>query len=116
MLDCNACKTAGSMTASKVPKFSQVVRVIGGILLIPSFLGLGFAVLLFGSAIMTTSSMPSSNSDAAHAGATIGFGIAFIFSVFVGVVSLVGGLIGWLLLLNRNVYQCLRCSFIMDRA
>ena len=115
-LDCNACKTSGSMTATKVPRFSGVVRVIGGIILIPSFLGIGFALLIFFSTIMASASMPTRGDSAAQAGSAIGFGIGFMFSIFVGVISLVAGVVGWLFLLNRNVWKCLRCGFILDRA
>lgn len=116
MLDCSACKTSQSMGASKIPRFSPVVRVIGGILLIPSFLGFGSAVLLFLSAIVSTSGMPAARSDAEVIGQGIGFGILFITIVVIVVCSLVGGLLGWLLLQNRNVYRCFRCSFVLDRA
>ncbi len=115
-LDCNACKTPEAMTATKVPKFSNVVRVIGGNLLMPSFLGIAFALLVFGGTILASSQMSNSHNEAQQAGQAIGFGIGFLFSVIVGVISLVGGLLGWLLLSNRNVYKCLRCGFIMDRA
>jgi len=115
-LDCNACKTNGSMSTSRVPRFSSVVRIIGVILLIPSFLGIAFAALMLISTVMATSSMPTATSDAELAGRSIGFGIGFLFSIVVGIVSLVGGLVGWLLLLNRNVWKCLRCGYILDRA
>jgi hypothetical protein len=115
-LDCNACKTAKSMTATRVARFSGIVRTIGGILLVPSFLGLGFALLMFLSTIMVSSSMPQAHSEAERAGSAIGFGIGFVFSVTVGVISLVGGLLGWLLLQNRNVWKCVRCGYILDRA
>jgi tetrahydromethanopterin S-methyltransferase subunit G len=60
--------------------------------------------------------MPNTHNEAQQAGQAIGSGIGFLFSVIVGIFSLVGGLLGWLLLLNRNVYKCLRCGFILDRA
>ncbi len=115
-LDCSACKTTASMTATKVGKFGDIVRVIGGILLVPSFLGMALAALTFVSTIMGTASMPSARSDAEEAGRAIGFGMVFIFTVVVGVGSLVGGLLGWLLLSNRKVYKCQNCGFIIDRA
>ena len=115
-LDCSACKTNGSMFATKVARFSDIVRIIGGILLVPSFLGMGFAALMVLSTVMSTASMPAARSDAEDAGRAIGFGIAFIFTFVVGIVSLVGGLLGWLLLANRKVYKCQNCGFILDRA
>lgn len=115
-LDCNACKTPNSMTRTKVAKFSSVVRFIGQLLLIPSFLGIAFAILVFMSFIFVTIQIPNSNNEAEKAGQAIGLGISILFSVTVGIISLVGGLVGWLLLLNRNVYKCQRCGFIIERA
>src|SRR6266508_6657182 len=92
-LDCSACKTPSAMTATQVAKFSGVVRAIGGILLIPSILGIGFALLVFISTVMASSGvMSNANSEAEQTGAAIGFGIGFVFSLFVGIVSFVGGL------------------------
>lgn len=115
-LDCTACKTPNSMTATKIGKFSGVVRTIGGILLIPSFLGFAFAGLVFVSTIMATASMPNAHSDAEQAGQAIGMGIGVVFCAIVAVISLVGGLLGWLLLMNKKVFKCQRCGFILDRA
>jgi len=115
-LDCNACKTTSAMMATKLPKFSGVVRVIGVILLIPSFLGLGFAALVFLSTVLVSAEHASASSDTAQAGAAVASVIGFGFSLFVGAVSLISGLLGWLLLLNRRVYRCLRCGFVFDRA
>jgi hypothetical protein len=28
---------------------------------------------------------------------------------------LVGGLIGWLLLMKKKVFKCIKCGYIMDR-
>jgi len=109
------CRTQASMAQTSVPRFSGPVRLIGGILLIPTFLGFAFAGLLMLSTFMAAAGSPHTNSDAAAAGQVIGFGIGFIFAVIVGIVSLVGGLLGWLLLMNRKVYKCSRCAFVVDR-
>ena len=47
---------------------------------------------------------------ASDAGTTIGVGIAAGFSVFVVVASLVGGLLGWLLIMKKSVLQCDNCG------
>jgi hypothetical protein len=104
------------MSPSKVGRFSQVVRVIGGVLLVPSFIGMFIALLMFISAVMTTGSSRTPHSDAEAAGQAVGFGIVFIITFVVGIISFVGGLLGWLLLSNRNVFKCERCGFILDRA
>jgi len=99
------------MVPARVPKFSGVVRTIGGILLIPSFLGIAFAALMFFSAMATTAQV---RDDTGGAGIAMGFIV--IMCLIIGVVSLVGGLLGWLLLMNRNVWKCMRCDAILDRA
>ena len=105
------------MVATKVARFSGVIRAIGVLLLIPSFLGFAIAALFFITSIIATANvMPSAQSEPEQAGAAIGFVIGFGFSIFIGVISLVGGLLGWLLLLNRKVYRCLRCGSIIERA
>ena len=38
-LDCGACKSDKTMEATKTPKYSLIVRTIGGIIVIPSVLG-----------------------------------------------------------------------------
>jgi hypothetical protein len=43
-IDCQDCRTLDSMIATEIPRFSEIVRVMSFILLIPSF-GLGFTVL-----------------------------------------------------------------------
>jgi hypothetical protein len=65
---------------------------------------------------MSTASVGPAKSDAEMAGQAIGFGIVFTFVLVVGVISFVGGLLGWLLLSNRSVYKCQNCGFILDRA
>ena len=116
-LDCNACKSQASMVATKVARFGGVIQAIGVILLVPSFLGFALAALSFISTMMASANvMPTAHSEAEQAGAAIGFVIGFGFSVFIGVISLVGGLLGWLLLLRRKVYKCLQCGFIIERA
>ena len=116
-LDCNACKSLSSRVATKVARFSGVIRAIGIILLIPSFIGFAIAGLFIISTIIARANvMPTAQSEPEQAGAAIGFVIGLGFSMFIGVMSLVGGLLGWLLLLNRKVYRCHRCGAIIERA
>jgi hypothetical protein len=105
------------MVPTKVARFSAVIRVIGVILLIPSALGLAFTALLLLATMMSTADvMSTAHNEAQQTGAAIGSVLAFGFTLFIGVLSLVGGLLGWLLLLNRKVYKCVRCGFIIERA
>ena len=115
-IDCQTCRSRGSMLKTTVPRFSGIVRVIGVILVIPSLLGMFFSVIMLGITILGAMSSPSAHSDAEVTGKVIGFGIMGGFIVFIGICSLVSGLLGYLLLLNRKVFQCQRCGFVLDRA
>jgi chromosome segregation ATPase len=92
-LDCSACKSIKTMQADQIPRFNELIRLIGFIITIPAIIGVIVSLLM---------------------ASTGGFGI------FIGVIgsgsSLVGGLIGWLLLSKKNVYKCSVCNFILDRA
>ena len=115
-LDCKACNERASMSPTKVPRFSGVVRTIGGILLVPSFIGFAIAaVFLISTLVMTADVMSSATNETQQTAAALGSAIGIGFSLVVGVVSLVSGLLGWLLLLKRNVYKCVKCDSIIDR-
>ena len=47
---------------------------------------------------------------ASDAGTAIGTGILAGFSLFIMIGSLVGGLLGWLLIMKKSVLQCDRCG------
>jgi hypothetical protein len=116
-LDCSACKTKQTMKAATVPRFGGFIRFLGVIIVIPSLLGVALAVLFFISTSMVASvQLTKTTSEAANAGTVLGAGIGYGISVFIGASSLVGGLIGWLLLTSRKVYKCVRCNFILERA
>jgi len=116
MLDCQGCKMQRSMEATKIPKFNGVVRFIGYVIVIPSLLGVGLAVIMFfGTTTATTEVMQQASSDAEMAGAAVGSAISYGASIFVGISSLVGGLIGWLLIMKKKVFKCRNCGYIMDR-
>lgn len=103
-LDCSACKQTQSMIPTEISRMSPVVVTIGWILCIPSLLGVALAVLI----AMTSLSAASQTA----LGATLGLGMAFFF----GIPSLVGGLIGYLLIMKKKVFRCTSCGFILDRA
>jgi len=104
------------MAATAIPRFSGFIRFIGGIIVFPSILGLVVAVLILIATISTAGSVGAgAKTDAEAAGAAIGASIGFGFAVFVGAVSLVAGLVGWLLLMKRKVLKCERCGFVLDR-
>jgi len=116
-LDCSACKNEKTMEATEIPKFSVFIRFIGFLITLPSVLGILFALLMFFSTGKATSEvMSASQSSASATGAAIGATIGFGLSAFIGFSSLVGGLIGWLLLMKKKVFKCIRCGYIIDRA
>ena len=80
---------------------SGPVVAIGYILLIPSVLGILFSALLF----FTTAS---------HAANDAGSGIAGGIAIFMGLVSFVGGLLGWLLVMKKQVLECNTCKAVVN--
>lgn len=111
-LDCAQCKGERSMEPTKIPRFNFVLRLIGFILLVPSFLGFALAALII--VAMGTGSA-SSSSDIGSGGAALGLMFGFGFAVFVCVISLVMGLLGWILVWNRKVWKCFRCGYYVNR-
>ncbi|MFQ5688635.1 MAG: hypothetical protein ACE5GV_18480 [Candidatus Scalindua sp.] len=115
--DCGACKTESSMKATKIPRFNIILRIIGFIIVIPSVLGVLFSIIiLFTTGQATSEVMSTAQSDAETTGAAIGATMGFGISIFIGASFLVGGTIGYLLLMKRKVYKCLKCGYILDRA
>lgn len=104
-LDCQACKKAKSMTATSVPKFGGLVRVVGWIISIPSLL----SVAIFGWSCVTLVAESEPGQEA-------GAGMAMFVAIILMAAAMVSGVIGYLLLGNRNVYKCRYCGFLLDRA
>jgi len=99
-IDCQACKLEAGMMAAELPRFPPFIRFLGYILVIPSMVGVFVTSLAFGASM------------------SMGMESSLSLTMFVILVcsSLVGGLIGWLLLLKKKVYRCGRCGYIIDRA
>lgn len=102
LLDCGACKAVQAMKKDKIPRFSPLLRLIGFIIALPSAIGVSMAFLAW-------LGMIGSGDPGARA-----FGA--VISIFVAGLSLVGGVLGWFLLMKKNVYRCTRCGYIIDRA
>lgn len=115
-LDCSGCKTEQSMKPTKISRFNTILRLIGWIIVIPSILGV---VVGFSTCVVTTQAMDAvtatAQTDAEAAKATLA-GVGYGISGFIAAASLVGGVVGYLLLLKRKVFRCMRCGFILDRA
>ena len=99
---CKVCD-AGTLTQQKKHRMSGPVVAIGYILLIPSVLGILFSVFMF----FTTASM-------SHAANGAGSGIAGGIAIFLGLVFFVGGLLGWLLVMKKQVLECNTCGAVVN--
>jgi len=115
-LDCSACRTEKSMEPVKIPRFNQILRFIGTIIVVPSIIGVLISLIWLISVTFAGSrAIDTAVSHPETTGAVIGMGIGYGISIFFGILSLVSGLIGWILLMKRKVYKCLVCGFILDR-
>jgi hypothetical protein len=116
-LDCSACKSEKTMKAAEIARFHGIVRVIGYVIVVPSVIGIIFSIIMFMAAGSASSEvMSTTQSSAAQAGAAMGTAIGVGFAFFMGCMSLVSGLVGWILLLKKKVFKCNVCGFILDRA
>ena len=119
-LDCRACDSKKTMIAGSVPRFNGIIRMIGTIIVIPSLIGVAISMVGLLSTCMGSHEVMQSaeiaENAAASAGATIGAAIGFGVFLFTAAISLVSGLVGWLLLLTRKVYRCTVCGHFIDRA
>lgn len=106
-LDCSACKASQSISETRAPRFGRFIRIIGLLILVLSLLGALLALMFFVSMIF----VQIKHGDKA----TIDAMWNFIGGVFLGVPSLLGGVIGWFLRSKRNVMKCVRCGFILKR-
>jgi hypothetical protein len=100
-IDCTACKLQGGMERRRVNRFPIFIRMIGWIIATPS--AVGMAVGIF---VVFTNGGGGFGSD------TMGLFVGGGFFML----SAVGGLVGWLLLMRKNAWVCSRCGYLMDRA
>ena len=101
---CKICDT-GILQKIKRYRMSGVVVVIGYILLIPSVIGILFSGYMFWETALHTNE--SSSSGLAAAGAVE------VFSIGLAIAFLVGGLLGWLLIMKKEILQCNRCGAVV---
>ncbi len=115
-IDCKACNQEKTMSPTKICKMSAIVVFIGWLFVLPSIIGVVFsAIILFSSITAGHEVVSQAASNAEATGAAIGTGIGVGVSMFTGFFSLVGVVIGYLLIMKKKVYKCVSCGFIMDR-
>ena len=108
---CKICDR-GTLMRRKIRRLSGPAVAIGYILLIPSILG------MVGCAILLAVSLLAGVAGAAHgsAFATAFAGIGAIAFVYIGILSFVFGLVGWLLIMKKHILQCVYCGAVVDAA
>ena len=108
---CKICDR-GTLMRRKIRRLSGPAVAIGYILLIPSILGMAAC------AILLIVSLLAGVAGAAHgsAFATAFAGIGAIAFVYIGILSFVFGLVGWLLIMKKHILQCVYCGAVVDAA
>ncbi len=113
--DAPLCRTCGLGRLMKLSQYrlSLPVVVIGYFLLIPSAIGMllsifGLVFYLIGAGSVVSQSATTEKGLAVLA-TTIGSG----FFLFLLVVSFVGGVFGWLLVMKKKVLQCSHCGAVV---
>lgn len=116
LLNCKACESKNSMEPTKVRKMSPIVAFIGWLLTIPSIFGILIALMIFISSMSVGAGSEMQNmSDVDAVGTAIGLSIGIGASLLIGISSLIGGLLGYLLIMKKKVYKCEVCGYIIDR-
>ncbi len=116
-LDCKGCNQSKTMEPKKISKMSTVVVVIGWIIAFPSIIGVIASLVMFISSVGAGAEVTANaQSEAEEMGAAIGAGLGMGFSIIMGIFSLLGGLIGYILIMKKKVWKCIQCGFIIDRA
>jgi hypothetical protein len=115
-LDCSACKGLQTMGRTKINRFSTIVVAIGWLMVLPSVIGILIGLAMCGGVCHSLVGVTSATSSQAETdGATLGVGLGVVASFGVMAFSLIGGLLGYLLVSKRKVYKCQACGFILER-
>ena len=101
-IKCKVCD-AGTLVRRKKYLRSSVVVLIGYILLIPSIIG----ILLGGALLLGVGASDSAYSDGTGAAIAQFLGVLFVVG------SLVGGSLGWLLVMRETMLQCDHCGAVV---
>ena len=101
-LDCNACKSKQAMHATKVSRFSGIVRLIGYIIVVPSVYSVIMNIVKMFRAAWSISSAAGTVTGAEETAATLAVGTCVIMVI----IFLVSGLIGGILIMKK-------CNFLL---
>ena len=116
LLTCPTCRS-GSLSRQRLYRMSDVVVVIGYILLIPSILGMLVTLVLTAVLIIAplAGGAATQSPEAVAAGGVLAvFTAAFGVAIFL--VCFVSGLLGWLLVMKKAVLRCNLCGMTIDAA
>jgi len=116
LLTCPTCRS-GSLSRQRLYRMSDVVVVIGYILLVPSFVGMLATLVLMSVLIIAPiagGAVAKSPEAVAAGGVFAAFTAAFGVAIFLG--FFVGGLVGWLLVMKKTVLRCNLCGMTIDAA
>jgi len=105
LIKCNVCDEGMLEKKSKF-RLNGVLALIGLLLLAPSIPGifLGFSGLFSAGGRVLEATEPNT---------TMGFMAAGGFSLGVIIISLIGGLLGFLLTMRKNILQCDYCGAVV---
>ena len=116
LLTCQTCRS-GSLSRKHLYRMSDVVVLIGYILLFPSLIGMAVTLALTGYVIIASIVVGAAAKDPqafAAGGVFAVFTVAFGAAVFVS--CFVSGLLGWLLVMKKTVLRCNLCGMTIDAA
>ena len=102
---CKVCDV-GELTQIKKYRMSGPVVFIGYVLLVPSIIGVSLSVIMFIMSLFL-----AANHNVGGVAAVVG-----MVYVFIGIFAMVGGLLGWLLIMKKRVLQCNMCGAAVNLA
>ena len=110
---CQTCRQ-GYLVRRRVHRMSGPAVVIGYILLIPSMLGILTSIAFWVFSTFGAAGAASTSTAGDPAAAAAGAGCCFLLgsgtTICAAVIFLVSGLVGWLLIMKKDVLQCQNCS------
>jgi hypothetical protein len=108
---CNVCKSEQTIIEERVPKFSKFIRAVGLLIAIASIFAGLISVLFYFSTAVTDIGLFESLKNGPEAGETMLVAeFQLIYSVFLCVFAILGGVVSWILLKKKKAYKCYGCG------